>query len=201
MIKVVVGTSVSRKEVIVDPAKTPKQVLSQEGIDFAKGGIQLDGAPLSTADMNTPLAALGIADDMCYLISVAKADSGAKLQKSGNGYTLKTDITKQALEDCKRLEPTALTLLNEDKKPVFMVDFGPSSSIGLYGITFNSVDEKGKLFLTHLAPNGPKTKEEMSKMFATELDRLVQVEKQVIAAEKNIAERVAAVASIVEVLE
>lgn len=201
MIKVVVGTSVSRKEIIVDPAKSPKQVLVAEGIDFAKGGIQLDGAPLDTAKMNTPLAQLGIADDICYLISVAKADSGAKLQKSGNGYTLKSDITVDDMKDCNKLQPEALTLVDEEKKPLFVVNFGANSSIGLYGITFNSVDEKGKIFLTHLAPNGPKTKEEMSKMFATELDRLIKVEAQVVAARKDIKERVEAVASIVEVLE
>ena len=43
MIKVIVGTNTNRRSVMVDPSRTLKSVLEENGVDYSRGGIHLDG--------------------------------------------------------------------------------------------------------------------------------------------------------------
>jgi len=75
MIKVTIGTNTNRKSIMVNPASTVKEVLSENGIDYAAGGIHLDGLSISGEALNKSFSEHGITDD-CMLISVVKADGG-----------------------------------------------------------------------------------------------------------------------------
>lgn len=75
MIKVIVGTNTSRKSVMVDPSRTLKSVLEENGIDYSRGGIHLDGLAVGGEGINKSFAEHGITED-CILVAVVKGDGG-----------------------------------------------------------------------------------------------------------------------------
>jgi hypothetical protein len=76
LIKVKVGTNTERKEVTVESSKTPKDIFSQENIDYSRARVYLDGSIISPADMNKSLDELGIRSK-CMLVAVIKSDNAA----------------------------------------------------------------------------------------------------------------------------
>lgn len=75
MIKVTIGTNTKRKNIMVDPSRTVKNVLEENDINYSTGGIHLDGMAVSAEDMNKSFTDHGITED-CMLIAVVKADGG-----------------------------------------------------------------------------------------------------------------------------
>lgn len=75
MIKVTVGTNTSRKTVMVNPTTIIKTVLQENNIDYATGGIHLDGMAIAGEELNKSFAESGITED-CILLSVVKSDGG-----------------------------------------------------------------------------------------------------------------------------
>lgn len=77
MIRITIGTNTNRKNITVDPNKTIKSVLEEEGIDYSKGGIHLDGLAVAGEGLNKTFTQHGISED-CILISVVKGDGGIR---------------------------------------------------------------------------------------------------------------------------
>ena len=77
MIKVIIGTNTNRKSIMVDPSRTLKAVLEENGIDYSTGGIHLDGLAVGGEGLNMSFADHGITED-CILIAVVKGDGGLK---------------------------------------------------------------------------------------------------------------------------
>lgn len=75
MIKVIIGTNVDRKQITVDPSRTLKSVLDENGIDYSRGGIHLDGLAVGGEGLNKSFTDHGINED-CILIAVVKGDGG-----------------------------------------------------------------------------------------------------------------------------
>lgn len=76
MIKVTLGNNVDRKSIIVDENKTLKSVLEENGIDYSRGAMHLDGASLGAGELNKTFAELGVTEK-CYLLNIAKMDNAA----------------------------------------------------------------------------------------------------------------------------
>lgn len=74
MLKVVVGNNVQRKSTIVDSSTTLRQVLDAAQIDYTRGAMHLDGAPLQPGDLDKTFAQFGITEQ-CYLLNVVKTDN------------------------------------------------------------------------------------------------------------------------------
>lgn len=74
MVKCVVGNNVKRETVIVPGETTLRTVLEDNGIDYTRGQMNLDGATLGPGDLDKTFADFGIAEK-CFLISVVKADN------------------------------------------------------------------------------------------------------------------------------
>ena len=74
MIKVNISTIDERKSTIVDAGLTPKQILNQEGINYQRATLMLDGLVLDAGTANLPLADLHIVDE-CYLAVSIKMDN------------------------------------------------------------------------------------------------------------------------------
>lgn len=72
MVQLKIGTNTKRQTVVVPDTITPKQALENAGIDYSMATVHLDGAPLSTVEMNTSLAEQGITETGT-LICVVKA--------------------------------------------------------------------------------------------------------------------------------
>ena len=76
MIKVTVGNNVDRKAVIVDENSTLRTVLEDNGVDYSRGVMHLDGVSLQAGELDKTFASFGITEK-CYLLSVVKADNAA----------------------------------------------------------------------------------------------------------------------------
>lgn len=76
MVQVIVGNNVKRETVVVSPETTLRKVLEENGIDYARGVMHLDGASLNPGDLDKSFATLGITEK-CYLLNVVKADNAA----------------------------------------------------------------------------------------------------------------------------
>ena len=74
MIKITVGNNVKRESVIKDENTTLRAVLEENGIDYSRGSMNLDGAPLQPGDLDKTFAQFGITDK-CFLLNVVKADN------------------------------------------------------------------------------------------------------------------------------
>ena len=74
MTRVTVGNNVKREVKIVDSSTTLRRVLEDAGIDYSRGGVNLDGASLVPGDLDKTFDQLGVGDH-CYLLSVQKADN------------------------------------------------------------------------------------------------------------------------------
>ena len=76
MIKVTVGTTLSRKTVIVDENTTLRTVLKDNGVDYSRGMLTLDSSTLAPGDLDKTFASMGITTE-CFLLNVVKADNAA----------------------------------------------------------------------------------------------------------------------------
>lgn len=75
MIKITVGNNVKRESVIKDENTTTlRTVLEENGIDYTRGTMNLDGAPLRPGDLDKTFAEIGVSDK-CFLLNVVKADN------------------------------------------------------------------------------------------------------------------------------
>ena len=74
MISITVGTNTKRKQVVVDPNLTVRQVLEQNGVNYSVGNINLDAKILNQSDLDKTLTELGVTCG-AYIINVAKADN------------------------------------------------------------------------------------------------------------------------------
>lgn len=74
MISITVGTNTKRKQVVVDPNLTVRQVLEQNGVNYSVGNINLDAKILNQSDLDKTLTELGVTSG-AYIINVAKAEN------------------------------------------------------------------------------------------------------------------------------
>lgn len=73
-VKVYVGNNVDRYPVVVESSSTLKSVLQQEGIDYSRGTMHLDGSSLRPGDLERTFDDFGIGAQ-CFLLNVVKADN------------------------------------------------------------------------------------------------------------------------------
>lgn len=74
MIRVTVGNNMSRKNVIVSEDTTIRQILEDNGIDYSRTAMCLDGATLVAGDMDKAIGDFGITE-RCFLLGVQKTDN------------------------------------------------------------------------------------------------------------------------------
>ena len=67
----------SSVEKAVDNGTTVRSFLETEGIDYASGGVSLDGAYLGAGELDRTFASFGITDH-CFLVKAVKADGGSR---------------------------------------------------------------------------------------------------------------------------
>lgn len=74
MIKVMVGNNVDKKRIVIDENVTLRSCLEENGIEYTRGMMHLDGATLRPGDLDKTFADFGITDK-CFLLSVTKTDN------------------------------------------------------------------------------------------------------------------------------
>jgi hypothetical protein len=73
MVSIIVGNNVKRETKIVSETATLRQTLEDAGIDYTRGAMHLDGAPLQPGDLDKTFADFGVSE-RAYLLNVVKAD-------------------------------------------------------------------------------------------------------------------------------
>jgi hypothetical protein len=74
IIKATVGNNVKRNTVMVDDSLTLREVLEEQGIDYTRGQMHLDGASLQPGDLDKSFADFGI-KTQAFLLNVTKTDN------------------------------------------------------------------------------------------------------------------------------
>ena len=74
MLRVTVGNNVSRENVTVNDQTTLRSVLEQQGIDYTRGSLTLDGSTLQAGALDKTFADFGI-KEKCFLMQIVKADN------------------------------------------------------------------------------------------------------------------------------
>ena len=74
MIRVTVGNNVKRENVIVNDNTTLRSVLEQQGVDYTRGNLTLDGSTLQPGDLDKTFAEFGIKEKY-FLMQIVKADN------------------------------------------------------------------------------------------------------------------------------
>jgi hypothetical protein len=76
-IKLTIGDTVNRKEIIVDSKKSPKQIMKENGRDLTIGVLNLEGSPLDSTKIGQPLEdLLAPGTEEAMLLQVVKATNG-----------------------------------------------------------------------------------------------------------------------------
>ena len=79
MIKVVIGNNADRWPVIIPASTTLRQVLEDNGIDYTRGVMHIDGVSLEPGDLNKTFAQMGFTGepghDTTFLLNVLKTDN------------------------------------------------------------------------------------------------------------------------------
>ena len=74
MIKVTIGNNVKREAVIIDKNTTLRAALEDNGVDYTRGVMHLDGSSLNPGDLDKTFADFGITEK-CYLLNFVNADN------------------------------------------------------------------------------------------------------------------------------
>lgn len=74
ILNITTGNNVSRKVVPVTSDTTIRDFCETNGIEYASGGLHLDGAPLGAGDLDKTFEDFGIVSK-AYLLKVVKADN------------------------------------------------------------------------------------------------------------------------------
>lgn len=74
MIKVTVGNNLKREAVIIDKNTTLRTCLEDNGVDYTRGTMSLDGSTLAPGDLDKTFEQFDITEK-CFLLNVVKADN------------------------------------------------------------------------------------------------------------------------------
>ena len=74
MIKVTIGNNVKREAIIIDKNTTLRAALEDNGVDYTRGVMHLDGSSLQPGDLDKTFADFNITEK-CYLLNVVKPDN------------------------------------------------------------------------------------------------------------------------------
>ena len=71
MVKVLVGTSTEKQNVVVPESKTLKETLQENNVDYSVAQVYLDGATLNSGELEKTFEDFDIKEE-CMLIAVVK---------------------------------------------------------------------------------------------------------------------------------
>ena len=74
MIKVTIGNNFKRDVKFIDEGTTIRSALEDAEIDYTRGSVNLDGAPISAGEFDKTFADFGVTEK-CYLLQVVKTDN------------------------------------------------------------------------------------------------------------------------------
>ena len=187
MINANIGTTTSRKNVIINENTTLRAALEQNGVDYTTGQTSLDGATLQPGQLDKTFAQMGIdgtpGKDHCYLMVVVKADNAAKIKIAGGAVVVESAAKLDDLKKLAKYRPNALKL------------FEGGASFG------TQATADGKAVVTMILPDGvADAKKWAEDTIGTAILSLNKVEAQFAAANTDIDAEIAAIRENIQVL-
>ena len=180
-IQVVVGNNVSRQTKVVDSSASLRSVLEEAGIDYARGGVHLDGSPVQAGGLDKSFDDYGITE-RAYLLSVVKADNAAKIAVTGNAAVITSTLKREDINLVQKYRPTALVLMGgkENKEEVFRIanTSNPYGNISGKGAMFGAENANGEAIITELfTAVSDDIKSELADKYGTALVNLGKMEE------------------------
>lgn len=74
MIQVVITNNTNRNTVIVPASNTIRQTLESAGVDYTRGTMRMDGAPLGAGDFDKTFEQFGVTEKT-FISMITKADN------------------------------------------------------------------------------------------------------------------------------
>ncbi len=148
MIKVTVSNNLERKTVSADGDKTVREILKGAGLVFAGSGTLMNGTPLTDAELDSALNALGV-EDACSITCAAGQNNACSVSILGAAAVLESDLTLEQIRLMGKHRPDALTVVNKDDEPVFKISLAETPE--------GSLTDDGAAFGTAVSMNGNAT--------------------------------------------
>lgn len=158
MIKVTIGSNLSRSTVIIPRSTTLRQALEDNGVEYSYGTTSLDGATLKAGDLDKTFDSFGVGD-RAYLITVQKMDNAAKITVAGDAIIITSGLPAEAWRLAEQLRPALLQLadFDGDGDPDFMMvapHQNTCSSLSKYGGVWKTARDGEKAQITLAIPCG-----------------------------------------------
>ena len=152
MIQVTLSTNEPRIYDIVPETMTVRQLLEKHSVSYANAQTSIDGFTLQLGQMDTPLGELlGGNADRCTVSCFGNKDNGAQAVIAGASCIIKSRLTPDEIKRVKKLHPEAMTMVDEEGKPVFAIDINDETpgSINNFGACFGAATSSdGKATIT-----------------------------------------------------
>lgn len=120
----------------------------------------------------------------------------AKIKVLGEAMTLTSNMKAETIAKAERYCPEALKLIDEEKKPYFIVQMG-APSVSKFGVSFSNVNSEGKAYNTIVGFD----KETIKEDFAEVLFNLNKVEDNVNSAIEKLEERIRTIEDAIEIID
>ncbi len=204
-VKVTVGNNVKRVSDTVSDTATLREVLENNGIDYTRGAMTLDGATLQPGDLDKTFADFGITEK-CWLLAVTKADNAAAITIAGESVVVTSALTLEEIKLVEKYRPNALKLKGgeDGKETVFFVGTyrNKNGMINKNGAEFGSAshDGSGRATITFPLPQvDGDVKEAVADIIGTAILDLNKVEAAIPAVIEEIKAEKADVLSNISV--
>lgn len=174
---IVTSTTAGRKTAIVPDTQTIREALENAEVNYAASVTYLDGVALPAGGLDKTFADYGITEK-CTLTNAVKADNAADVKLVGSVAVITSVATYDELQKLAKMAPEALTVVDEDDDPVFVVGTAKTAAgcfdnnAAFFG-TAKSVD--GKATITVNMPEG-QGKEWFADKYAGALKNLKIIE-------------------------
>ena len=180
-IQVTVGNNVSRQTKIYNSETPLRTVLEDAQIDYARGGVHLDGSPVQAGGLDKTFADYGITD-RCFLLSVVKCDNAAKMSVIGGAVVITSALNLSDIELVEKYRPSALALMGGENNKDELYRIGtartPYGDIDKLGATFGAANADGKAIITELyAPVSDDVKSELADKYGAAMTNLGKLEE------------------------
>lgn len=168
IIRVTVMNNLTRNTVMTDSAKTIRQFLEENNVDYARGKLNIDGVMLTLGDFDKTFDDFGITQS-CYVNNVVKADNAAAIQIHGGACVIESAMKLADLKKIAKYRPEALTLYKgegRDKEPEFTISnmFAGTGNIGTFGACFGTqATESGNATIVMVVPDNVTDAKEWAK--------------------------------------
>ena len=163
MLNLTISNSMNRKTVIVNSAKTIRDIMTENGFEIGNAAVTIDGSTLRPGELDASLDTFGLNANVQHFVnSVIKADNAASALLTGGALVIASSATLDQLRLLEKYRPEAMKLYDESGKNL-LFHVGTCEGygfLGAYGAAFGQFeDNEGHATITLQIPEDVTEKE------------------------------------------